>query len=61
MAESLTVEALKKRLADLQAIATQLNANLQAQNGAIQFCEHLIKVAEESAATPPPPPDEGPK
>ena len=37
-----TLESLKENLEKLRANREQLAANLQAQNGAIQFCEHLI-------------------
>jgi hypothetical protein len=59
MSEPLTLETLKKRLGELQASRIQLEANLQAQNGAIQFCQHLIaqleaeaKIADKAAPAP---------
>ena len=38
----LTLESLKENLEKMKAAREQIAANLQAQNGAIQFCEHLI-------------------
>ena len=46
MSEPVTLELLKKRLEGLQANRIQLEANLQAQNGVIQFCQHLIAQLE---------------
>ena len=42
-----TKEELIKKLAELEANYTQQQANLNALQGAIQFCKHLIETETE--------------
>ena len=48
----ITTEALKKQLAELEEGKAQMQANLNAQEGAIALCKQLIAASEIEAITP---------
>lgn len=49
MNDPISVELLKQKLEGLKISRDKLFADYQAQNGAIQLCEHLIQLAESEA------------